>query len=50
MREWFWMECAECKRRNYRAPRRTGMGATKLELSKFCNHCRKHTVHHEKKK
>ena len=50
MREWFWLECGGCKRRNYRAPRRTGAGAPKLALSKYCRWCRKHTEHVERKK
>ncbi|MDP7033678.1 MAG: 50S ribosomal protein L33 [Planctomycetota bacterium] len=50
-REFFSLECTQCKRRNYRTPRQT-RGGTKLELKKFCKHkdCRTHTLHKEKKK
>jgi large subunit ribosomal protein L33 len=49
MREFLFLECTECKNRNYRTERET-KGGTKLELKKFCRFCRKHTTHVEKKK
>ncbi len=49
MREFVFLECPECKNRNYRTDRETKTG-TKLELKKFCRVCRKHTAHVEKKK
>ena len=48
-REFRIMECTECKERNYMTSRRIKEPA-KLELSKFCNSCRKHTPHKERKK
>ena len=49
MREGLTLECAECKNRNYRTEREIRSGK-KLELKKFCKHCRKHTVHKERRK
>ena len=50
-REWLFLECPECKNRNYRTNRETGPNSPgKLDLKKFCRVCRKHTVHKEKKK
>ena len=49
MRENLLLECSACHRRNY-ATRRDTRGGAKLELSKYCRFCRKHTVHKEKKK
>jgi len=49
MREWFWLECTKCKRRNYRTAREMKTG-NKLELKKYCKFDREHTVHVEKKK
>lgn len=50
MREWMFLECPDCKNRNYRTNRETGPNTVKLELKKYCGFCRKHTVHKEKKK
>ncbi len=49
MREYVWLECTECKRRNYRTEHET-RGGDKLELKKYCRHDRKHTVHKERRK
>ena len=49
-REYVFMECVECKRRNYRTSHRTSGGAAKLELKKYCRFCRKHSVHTERRK
>ena len=49
-REYVFMECEECKRRNYRTSHKTAGGAEKLELKKFCRSCRKRTLHKEKRK
>ena len=48
-REYIWMECVECKERNYRTQKET-KGPGKLELKKFCSRCRKHTAHKERRK
>ncbi len=50
MRESVTLECAECKKQNYRTSRqRSASSNKKLELKKFCPVCRKHTPHREKK-
>lgn len=43
------MQCQECKNINYFSNKSKGVEG-KLELKKFCNNCRKHTVHKETKK
>ena len=46
--------CAECKKVNYFAHKskmvKMKEGEQKLELKKFCRHCKKHTPHKETKK
>jgi large subunit ribosomal protein L33 len=49
MRQYVTLECTECKQQNYRASKET-RGSEKLELSKYCRFCRKHTAHKERKK
>ncbi len=49
MREYLSLRCSECKNYNYRTSLETTGGA-KLELKKFCRHCRKHTLHRSSKK
>ena len=49
MREYFSLECTVCKNRTYRTSREMRNGK-KLELKKYCRHCRKRTPHAEKKK
>lgn len=44
------LQCSECKRINYFTKKSKKVGEIKLELKKFCNWCRKHTVHKEGKK
>ena len=48
-RDYVAMECAGCGNRNYRTSKNM-RSQTKLELSKYCGTCRKHTEHKEKKK
>jgi large subunit ribosomal protein L33 len=48
-REYVWLECTECNSRNYRTPKET-RGTDRLELKKFCNRDRRHTVHKESRK
>lgn len=48
-RDYVAMECATCGSRNYRTSKQM-RNTTKLELKKFCNTCRKHELHKEKKK
>jgi len=43
-------QCGECKRINYYSRKNRKSVQKKLELKKFCNWCRKHTIHKEMKK
>jgi len=45
MREYVFLECTECKDRNYRTEVNTTGGVPKLELKKYCRRQRKRTVH-----
>lgn len=49
-REYVFLECPDCRNRNYRTSKQTRGETTKLELPKYCKTCRKHTVHKEKRK
>ncbi|HIG10702.1 MAG: 50S ribosomal protein L33 [bacterium] len=42
------LECTECKNRNYTTHKRLKAGY-KLEKKKYCRFCRKHQTHKEKK-
>lgn len=44
------MRCDQCKRINYWSRKNKKKVERKIELKKFCNWCRKHTVHKETKK
>ncbi len=41
--------CTECKRRNYSTTKNRQKRGVKLQLRKYCPHCRRHTVHKESK-
>jgi large subunit ribosomal protein L33 len=43
------MACNECKNRNYTTEKNRQNDTGRIELKKFCRHCRKHTVHREAK-
>jgi len=43
------LDCTECGNRNYVTTRSNIQPIKKLELKKFCKHCRKQTVHKESK-
>ena len=43
------LACTECKRRNYATVKNKKNTTEKLELSKYCPFCRKHTKHVETK-
>ena len=49
MQENISLACAECKRRNYTTTKNKKTNTEKLELSKYCRFCRKHTAHKEGK-
>jgi large subunit ribosomal protein L33 len=41
------LACSECKERNYTTTKSRRNNPDRLELSKFCPRCRKHTPHKE---
>jgi large subunit ribosomal protein L33 len=43
--------CTECARkpRNYTSEKNKKNDTGRMELMKYCNHCRKHTMHRETK-
>jgi large subunit ribosomal protein L33 len=43
------LACSECKHRNYTTTKNKRTTPDKLELSKYCRFCRKHTAHKETK-
>ncbi len=43
------LQCTACKRKNYTTTKNKRTAGGKLELKKFCRHCRKHTPHKEVK-
>jgi large subunit ribosomal protein L33 len=49
MRDIITLACSECKNRNYTTTKNKKTMTEKLELSKFCPTCRKHTPHKETK-
>lgn len=42
-------ECTECKTINYFSRKNKKTLKTRLEMNKFCNTCKKHTMHKETK-
>ncbi len=49
MRDIIAMACTECKRRNYSTTKNKKKTTERLEMSKYCRFCRKHTAHKESK-
>ncbi|HEX5215489.1 MAG TPA: 50S ribosomal protein L33 [Vicinamibacterales bacterium] len=49
MREIITLACQDCKRRNYSTTKNRRKSTERLEFSKFCRACRKHTAHKESK-
>ena len=43
------LSCTECKQRNYNTMKNKKNDPDRLEMSKFCRFCRKHTAHKETK-
>jgi large subunit ribosomal protein L33 len=48
-REIITLQCTACKERNYSKTKNRKTTTERLEMSKFCNRCRKHTAHREVK-
>jgi large subunit ribosomal protein L33 len=49
MRDIIQMACGDCKRRNYSTTKNKKKTTERVELSKYCRFCRKHTPHKEQK-
>ncbi len=47
MRENVTLQCGKCKNRNYMTSKNKKTTTGKLEFSKYCRFCRKHTKHRE---
>lgn len=43
------LACSECKRRNYNTMKNKKNSPDRLELTKYCPFCKKHTAHKETK-
>jgi large subunit ribosomal protein L33 len=43
------LACTECKQRNYDSMKNKKNDPERIEMSKYCKFCRKHTVHKETK-
>ncbi len=43
------LACTECKNRNYISSKNKKNTPDRLEVSKYCSNCKKHTVHKETK-
>ncbi len=43
------LECADCKSRNYHTFKNKRNNPERLEISKYCKQCKKHTTHRETK-
>lgn len=48
-REGFTLECTSCKMQNYISKKNKKLHPEKVELSKYCSKCLKHSVHKERK-
>lgn len=44
------LACSKCKKVNYHSTRNKKQVQTKIEINKYCNTCRKSTMHKESKK
>ncbi|MDW7972823.1 MAG: 50S ribosomal protein L33 [Deltaproteobacteria bacterium] len=49
MREIILLQCSECKNKNYSTTKNKKNTPDKLQLRKYCKHCRRHTLHKETK-
>jgi len=49
VREIITLACGDCKQRNYTSKKNKRNTPDRVELSKFCRFCRKHTAHKETK-
>ena len=49
VREKITLECTECKRRNYMTEKNKRNNTERLEIIKYCKHCKKLTTQKETK-
>jgi len=49
MRVQITLACTECKQRNYTTKKNKKNDPDRLEASKYCKFCKKHTAHRETK-
>lgn len=49
MRTKITLACTECKQRNYDTMKNKKNNPDRIEMSKYCKFCKKHTVHKETK-
>ncbi len=49
MRDIVTLSCTDCKQRNYTTTKNKKSTPDKLEFSKYCRFCQKHTKHRETK-
>ena len=49
MQEIITISCTVCKRKNYTSTKNKKTTPDRLELSKYCKWCKKHTPHKEEK-
>jgi large subunit ribosomal protein L33 len=49
MRDIIALACIDCKRRNYSTTKNRKKSSERLEFSKYCWYCKKHTGHKETK-
>ncbi|MGB9711489.1 MULTISPECIES: 50S ribosomal protein L33 [Thermodesulfovibrio] len=49
MRDIILLQCTECKSKNYSTTKNKKTTPDKLQLKKYCKHCRRHTLHKETK-
>ncbi|MCU0652173.1 MAG: 50S ribosomal protein L33 [Candidatus Omnitrophica bacterium] len=47
MRETITLECTVCKNRNYTTSKNKKLHQERMEISKYCRFCHKHTPHKE---
>ena len=43
------LACSECKQRNYETSKNKRNTTDRIEISKYCKFCKKHTAHKETK-
>ncbi len=49
MRDIIILACTECKNRNYNTDKNKKNNPDRIEMKKYCKHCKKHTLHKETK-